>query len=76
MYLYVAFYLINLSYCILKIHGSESLTSFFCKCCFCRFMLTHSPREAPYGAPQFELHFPKSAIWRTKVMDITYGKTT
>ena len=28
-------------------------------------MLTHSPREAPYGAPQFELHFPKSAIRRS-----------
>ena len=26
---------------------------------------THSPREAPYGAPQFEHHFPKSAIWRS-----------
>ena len=27
--------------------------------------LTHSPREAPYGAPQFEHHFPKSAKWRS-----------
>ena len=41
MYLYVAFYLINVSDCILKIHGSESLTSFFSKYCFCRFMLIH-----------------------------------
>ena len=27
--------------------------------------LTHSSREAPYGAPQFEHHFPKSTIWRS-----------
>ena len=27
--------------------------------------LTHSLREALYSAPQFELHFPKSAIWRS-----------